>query len=509
MQHVINKQLLELVLNKKQDAFHIQQQMSDFYRRHIVPMLGEIFDSLAPEDEVLHFGRVVIDLGKIDMQYIEQSKAPEGLYNLLFDQISGAATALKEQQKTSRPYTLSVAGQWLFYMEHGYLPWNTIAAGEEWLEKALQALASDYDTVTRLRNLIRVNPTAVRRLVYQHDETFIGKLIAVLTAETQTDLPAIVNDLCIVMTAAFTNRNKNRPADKDIRQAVWQLLLTVAAVPHTGAAAQRLVTHVTESLVIDMDPPALIRLEKQVSHGILRSTLLQLADKRRASHNAKTAPVFPPKQPAVTSPDAATTPKTDPPKHVFEMAWEKLVSKAASSQTMQQAASVFPEEGVFVSNAGLVLLHPFLKTFFTRLGFVQNGAFPTKEACQKAVHSLFYLAHGSQTPEEHALVIPKVLCAYPIHETLERDIRLSEEELKEADDLLVAAIAQWTIVKNTSADGLREGFLQRQGKLSSRKDALYLQVETNSIDVLLDYLPWSLSMIKLPWREDILHVEWR
>jgi hypothetical protein len=81
--------------------------------------------------------------------------------------------------------------------------------------------------------------------------------------------------------------------------------------------------------------------------------------------------------------------------------------------------------------------------------------------------------------------------------------------LQEAGDLLAAAIAQWSILKNTSVEGLREGFLQRGGKLFSKNGNLWLQVEKNAIDILLDYLPWNLGIIKLPWLKDVLRVEWR
>jgi hypothetical protein len=102
-----------------------------------------------------------------------------------------------------------------------------------------------------------------------------------------------------------------------------------------------------------------------------------------------------------------------------------------------------------------------------------------------------------------------VLCGFPLEKPVEPVESLSPEFLEEADMMLEAAIGQWEILKNTTVSGLREGFLQRPGKLFSRNGNLYLQVERSSIDVLLDYLPWNLSIIILPWMKDILRVEWR
>jgi hypothetical protein len=38
---------------------------------------------------------------------------------------------------------------------------------------------------------------------------------------------------------------------------------------------------------------------------------------------------------------------------------------------------------------------------------------------------------------------------------------------------------------------------------------LRLQVEGKALDILLDYLPWTLSIVKLPWMKKLLHIEWR
>jgi len=156
-----------------------------------------------------------------------------------------------------------------------------------------------------------------------------------------------------------------------------------------------------------------------------------------------------------------------------------------------------------------VLLHPFLNSLFKRLHLLTGKSFTNRAAQQKALYLIHYLATGNVRAEEHELVIARVLCACPLQEPVEPGIRLSKKALGEAEDLLVASIQQWTILKHTSPDGLREGFLRRNGKLFTRHDNLYLQVETGTIDILLDHLPWNLSMIKLPWMDDILRVEWR
>ena len=61
---------------------------------------------------------------------------------------------------------------------------------------------------------------------------------------------------------------------------------------------------------------------------------------------------------------------------------------------------------------------------------------------------------------------------------------------------------------NTSPRSLRGSFLQRPGKLSKTDNGWLLQLESAPFDIILDYAPWSLSMVKFPWMEGMLLVEW-
>jgi hypothetical protein len=65
------------------------------------------------------------------------------------------------------------------------------------------------------------------------------------------------------------------------------------------------------------------------------------------------------------------------------------------------------------------------------------------------------------------------------------------------------------VLRNTSPDGLRGTFLLRPGKVSLRNDDWLLQVEARTCDILLEQLPWGIGMIKLPWMEKMVWVEWR
>ena len=183
-----------------------------------------------------------------------------------------------------------------------------------------------------------------------------------------------------------------------------------------------------------------------------------------------------------------------------------------TSATRQAGPRLSPEEaasGIYIRQAGLVLLHPFLAAYLRKMGLVDDEAFGDDVAQQTAIYLLHYLATGQRSAPEYELVLPKLLCGWCLEDAIAPNIPLTEEALTEADNLLQTVINYWDALKNTSPDGLREGFLQRDGKLIRIDGQGWkLQVEQMAIDVLMTRLPWGVSMVKLPWKDELLTVEW-
>lgn len=193
---------------------------------------------------------------------------------------------------------------------------------------------------------------------------------------------------------------------------------------------------------------------------------------------------------------------------------EDMVSKNSLVKNLKQdrhqlLLESIPPEGIFIQHAGLILTHPFLGSLFRRLQWMQNNEFINDEAQVKAIFILHYLATGETIAAEYELVICKLLSGYPLDKPMSAEMIFTEDELPEARDMLTALMQQWEKLKNTSIDGLREAFLRRSGKLFIKNDSIHVQVESHAIDVLLDYLPWNLSLIKLPWLKELIKVEWR
>lgn len=163
------------------------------------------------------------------------------------------------------------------------------------------------------------------------------------------------------------------------------------------------------------------------------------------------------------------------------------------------------EDDIYIQNAGVVLLHPFFQMLLEELGHAKAGNMLNPG---RAIQLLQVLATGRTAPE-YELSLNKLLCGVPLTEFVNTPVRLTKKETAECERLLRAAIGHWARLGDTSPDGLRGTFLCREGKLSRRQDNNWLlQVEQRGFDVLLNDLPWNISMIKLPWMQNMLFVEW-
>lgn len=166
-------------------------------------------------------------------------------------------------------------------------------------------------------------------------------------------------------------------------------------------------------------------------------------------------------------------------------------------------------EKYHINNAGLVLLAPFFSVVFKNLGYVgKRRGFVNKQACMRAVHFSQFLVTAKHYPPECGMTLNKILCGMEVNEPMERFIDLTAKELDAAQEVIDSALEHWTVLKRTSAPVFRQTFLQHEGILTSQGSNWLLRIERTSVDVLIDMLPWTISIIKHPWMKQPVMVEW-
>lgn len=165
------------------------------------------------------------------------------------------------------------------------------------------------------------------------------------------------------------------------------------------------------------------------------------------------------------------------------------------------------QSNYYVNNAGLVLVHPFLKQLFENCNLLNKDK--TIRDAELAIHLLHYIATGQEQEYEQKMIIEKFLCNIPISYPLDRNIILTPEMKNEAQEMLQAVLQNWRAMQKSSIASLQNEFLQRPGKLMlTDEENPRIIVDRKTLDLLLESLPWNLNIIKLPWIEKIIYVDW-
>jgi Contractile injection system tape measure protein len=538
--HIIGRTVVEIDLDRLDDVWSFQAEISDILQQQGIPAMEQLFDRLVDADRVIRLDRVVVDLPPIDRHFL----ADEFVRNLLAA-LDLALTDRLSARLPSDPAETKIQAQaeadWevlLYFLQYGRLPWWCPTADwQTWLPRWEAVMQTETDWQYPLRALLKNNTAAQLRLITQFAPGFRHQLIlqlqstwlgwSNLRSQAQQLMQALglshstVDRLeaqawlrLFAELVEGTAELRPLPTIDWIRAWLGDLYQTwqsVTTQPPTTLAPD------TEGEIGSIDR----RVTPQTLFSQrLRMLLAELPSTDRSSWLAALDSL------TSLSPDRL-------PDRPDRIAISVLPSIDTTPDTLRQSEPPFPanvqtnpidlsqgsidlqlspEEiaaGLFVDRAGLILLHPFLSPYFAELGLLNGEVFRDETAQQTAIYLLHYLATGQTDAPESELVMPKLLCGWHLNQAMVRGIELPAAALLEGEHLLQTAIDYWQVLKDTSPDGLREGFLQRTGKLTHQEDGNWrLQVEQQSIDILLGSLPWGINVVTLPWLECLIMVEW-
>ncbi|MGX5820947.1 contractile injection system tape measure protein [Chitinophaga lutea] len=172
---------------------------------------------------------------------------------------------------------------------------------------------------------------------------------------------------------------------------------------------------------------------------------------------------------------------------------------------MPDEIGLVADKGMPVENAGVVLLWMACARLFYSQGLVEDRRFKDEAAQQQALWLLHYVAAGGTEAAEEALLLPKLLCAWPLHLPADPAFAPDETSRIAAEEMLTSWIAGWRKDRKFSTDWFRDAYLRREGRLLRRADGNWqLEVAAKTEDVLLD----RVSVVKYAWMEQLLFVQW-
>ena len=184
---------------------------------------------------------------------------------------------------------------------------------------------------------------------------------------------------------------------------------------------------------------------------------------------------------------------------------EELILKEEESKEVESNDT----DSIVIQNAGLIILWPFFYRLFDKCGFLIDRQFKDEVSLQKSILMTQYLVTDSVDINENELVLNKILCGVPQNTIIDVKIELDEMELDFCDSLLKGVLQNWEKLSNSSVASLRETFLIREGILSPNELDYKLDIFKGTFDMLIDTIPWNISIIQTTFMKNRITVNWK
>ncbi len=473
--HHIGKLVIDLTINDDRQAGKLHGAFQEDFQNRLNKALDKAFSDISPNGTLLIVDQLELELGQINIDDLPELISKK-IAGALRNKFTGKTIGSKTEKNIQIPESQIKTQMLLHFLHTGYFPWWAPKLTLNNLENQLikEKAVFDGPAVVHFRKLLK-SAAVKKRLLSQFSFEFIKRLLQSahpkLTGEV-LDLKKQFDDFFlkeqVALSALFGEKVTGNKSSLKLQtiydEKYWfEILLT-------QLSAEREPDKILNAIFSEYITA--IALENEISEELLTGQI---------PHNLR----------------LKLLPKTKRQKPEVEP--EKQID--IDYETKEQ-------DEVIIDNAGLVIFWPFLQQLFTTLNLVDNAGFLNAEYHERAVFMLQFLATGIAEAEEHLLTLNKAMAGYPLHQPVTGSVHLSSIEKGELDNLLKSVIGHWDALKNTSAEALRETFIQRAGILRIDGKRFDLKVERRGVDILRDRLPWSISKIKLPWMSKTLNVEW-
>ncbi|MGO4710106.1 contractile injection system tape measure protein [Chryseobacterium sp. 2TAF14] len=485
--HIIEKIFVEVTVNSKQKALSIQEDINSFLSIDVFPEIEKYINALEYKlgNKTLQIPRLELNLDvnssslnielkdKIAQVFQEElSEVMKPIENLDQDiERDSKAYFIDNQEKTIHTF--------IYFLEKGNMPWwNSETKGTSFLEsKVFKTLILSKNFPGRIATILPEKNVQERIINQLSDEQIAQLCISVLTNK---ELKINLNDEVIQSIL------KLNPTE---RQIVWRLVLSI----------------LSEYLYTKN-----INLREFVLQKIIRTELFPaglLPQKKNDQHLKTIIHIFP------------FVKENEIIEILRKKSEQKSENTEISNETIQQknektdeilsynSEDLSQDDEQYIKNAGLILIHPFIKPFFEHCDLLHPETQQLTDP-ELGAHLLHYIATGKTNAPEYEMVFEKFLCNIPMHQSINRHIKLSRKHKAHAKNVIESVQHNWNPMKKSSVALLQNEFFQRSGKLVVSDHDYMLTVEQKTQDILLEKLNWGLGLVKLSWKDKFLFVKW-
>ena len=483
--HIIQKVFVEITVNNKEKAYHIKYDISSFLSITVFPEIEKYINTTEHQlaGHTLQIPRLELNLEvKNSSLNTELKDKIAELFKEELSKVTGSGeTFNRETQKDSKAYWVDnqekMVQTFIYFLENGSMPWwNSDKKSINFLEKTV------FETLILASNFQK---SIIPVLSQQHVQ---DRIINQLSDEQIAQLCLAVlekNELKINLGVDILRHiSKLNHIDRTI---VWHLVLRILSEYFNSSG---------------------VHLREYLLQQILKSNTAGLSEVKDNHKNWKIiVEVFPfINENKILGSSSESTEESK----VYQA--DKPENIKNSTETVHQKDVIIPDElgkndGHYIQNAGLILIHPFIKTFFEHCDLVhpETQELTDPELC---AHLLHYIATGKTNAPEYNMAFEKFLCNISMNQTINRHIKLSRKHKTQAKNLIESVQYNWSSMKNSSAALLQNEFFQRSGKLVVTDQDYTLTVERKTQDILLEKLAWGIGLVRLPWKEKFMFVNW-
>lgn len=513
--HSIEKLFLEVTTNSMNVANYLKNNTNMFIQNHILEIIEKELDAINNDQNEY------LQINKLDISIDNQSLIKDGVFNyedirneirIQLDQNikkiieesnssneQKTNTTFKEHQRLNKEQRKT--NTLIYYLEKGELPWwisitNISISNQQDFFKVedIYTKSNEYFSV-RLVQIINTKYVQ-KRLINQFSNEHIALIISVLLPKKESNKSEKIQNNELIKLLNQTNQFQ-------LKQLFWETIFNCI----TNKNYYSIVSFYNEhfSFVSEkIDFQKFINLLKDFIFLDNEEQKINLIYQEKVALNKENN-----NQNALNHAEI-----NDESKHItFESSNQinnEIIAKNEIINSNQeddfQENNVLESDSFYIQNAGLIVIHPFIKNFFKNCNALnEDNSINDKEL---AVHLLHYLATKQEYDYEYNMLFEKFLCGIPIHYPIKREVDIPDIYKNEAENLLQSVVSHWSALKSTSTDIVRTEFLQREGKLDLKQNNPKLYIQRKTQDILLDSIPWNIGIVKIPWFKKIIYTEW-
>ena len=537
--HIINKIFLEINTNSKEKGFHLKDNIDDFLRKEILPALAIFFDLIENKKQYnsLQIEEIAVEFfinSNLDFDGFKQ-QIIKNIIKQIDEEISKKTLDANEHKwVTNKEKDIQAFFHFIETGKTGW--WNSAENAFSFNDvNALHEILKYKDFTGQLTNALK-KPVVRSRFIKQFDDDQILIIIKKGLLEKSNNKD---NNAIMLRIKKIKKNINDTKLTSEQRFLFWEIAILTLLDNNEITVKQKLFQLFNDALLFDKKYNPLL-IAKEINIHLQKKSVLEtlsgfqdvvLNIEKKIKETISNQSWIDGEQAnfvnKFSNSDLSITDRTiiidqsdgalfqNKKENTTQDEFKHFLNTKQVSHTDQNDSNNIKNKDLvndtifehYIDNAGLLLIHPFLKHLFDNcLLLDKNNEISNPEI---AAHLLHYVATGREQDYENTMVFEKFLCNIPINQPIDRNILLPEKHKNEAREMLRAVLINWDKMEKSSIELLQNEFLQRPGKITLKDDeSPKIVVERKTQDILLDNLSWNISLVKLAWKKRIVYIDW-